>query len=543
MNLIKWSIVLFFAFLSIVPRLFYLNIPFERDEGMYASVADVIDRGGLPYRDVFDNKPPGIYYLYHISFKIFGHAVSSPRILAALFTVAACVLAYTLVQRMTSSRFAGVFTMALLGLASSSPAYLGFEANTEIFTVPFLLGGILLLLDEDPTIFKYFASGLLFGLAFVVKQPTITIGIAMFAYRVSRSIKTPKKFIFGSFFYIIGGSVPILAFILYFAYRGGLDDLWEASFTYNFSFVSGSPFQHTLFRFAVAIKDAINADPITWLAGLAGISFFLAFSREKDHKRFFLFILIGAAVCVPMGRFFIQHYFIFFIPFLVIGAGLGVGQLLKSGMKSMIIMPLVIVIFMISVFTNVKYYRMTERDFLQNTYGYAPFYQSTILGKHLRLPSGKDATVFIIGSEAEILFYSGLSSPVRFFDFYPLMVETKFRTLFRDEALYTVSDNMPDYLILVNERTSHFISGKDPFIMSLMQLFSQYKLAAFIDDVSDEVIDYRPGMDVERLTSGDGNILVFVKEPTSTDLLDFGPIFESYLKRVSLRLQIERYLQ
>ena len=76
MNMNKRLLVVFFAFLSIVPRLFYINIPFERDEGMYACVSDVIDRGGLPYRDAFDNKPPGIHYLYNISFKIFGHAVS-----------------------------------------------------------------------------------------------------------------------------------------------------------------------------------------------------------------------------------------------------------------------------------------------------------------------------------------------------------------------------------------------------------------------------------------------------------------------------------
>lgn len=68
----------------------------------------------------------------------------------------------------------------------------------------------------------------------------------------------------------------------------------------------------------------------------------------------------------------------------------------------MIVLPLAIVIFVISVFTNVKYIGMTERDFLRDNYGYAaPFYQSTILGKYIRSQSGKDATAFIIGSEPE----------------------------------------------------------------------------------------------------------------------------------------------
>lgn len=114
--------IVILALLSVAPRLFYLEVPFERDEGAYAYISNVIDKGGLPYLDAFDNKPPGIYYLYNLSMNIFGNAISSPRLMAAVFVVFACVLTFILVFRLTSSNFAGILSMTFLGIASSSPA-------------------------------------------------------------------------------------------------------------------------------------------------------------------------------------------------------------------------------------------------------------------------------------------------------------------------------------------------------------------------------------------------------------------------------------
>src|ERR1043166_2581740 len=45
----------------LAPSLWY---PFGRDQGVFAYAGRVILRGGWPYRDVWDLKPPGIYYTY-----------------------------------------------------------------------------------------------------------------------------------------------------------------------------------------------------------------------------------------------------------------------------------------------------------------------------------------------------------------------------------------------------------------------------------------------------------------------------------------------
>ncbi len=54
------------------PTLFY---PFGRDQGLYFYIArEWAARGALPYRDSFDQKPPGIYCIYGLANWLSGNA-------------------------------------------------------------------------------------------------------------------------------------------------------------------------------------------------------------------------------------------------------------------------------------------------------------------------------------------------------------------------------------------------------------------------------------------------------------------------------------
>src|SRR3989337_1933133 len=69
--------------LPVVLYLPFVRAPFERDEGVYATIAQGLLDGRVPYRDLFDNKPPLVYGWYAFSFLLFGESVVAPRIVAA----------------------------------------------------------------------------------------------------------------------------------------------------------------------------------------------------------------------------------------------------------------------------------------------------------------------------------------------------------------------------------------------------------------------------------------------------------------------------
>jgi Dolichyl-phosphate-mannose-protein mannosyltransferase len=61
-----------------------LDFGYGRDQGIYATVARAIRAGGVPYRDAWDFKPPGIFFVYALADAVAGHATWAIRILEAI---------------------------------------------------------------------------------------------------------------------------------------------------------------------------------------------------------------------------------------------------------------------------------------------------------------------------------------------------------------------------------------------------------------------------------------------------------------------------
>src|SRR5512138_2100097 len=72
----------------------FFEEPFEGDEGAYGTIAQQMLHGALPYRDLFDHKPPLIYVWYAVSFLLFGENIIAPRIAAAAVWSATTLLVY-----------------------------------------------------------------------------------------------------------------------------------------------------------------------------------------------------------------------------------------------------------------------------------------------------------------------------------------------------------------------------------------------------------------------------------------------------------------
>jgi hypothetical protein len=73
----------------LLPSLFY---PFARDQGVFAYVGSVILKGGWPYRDVWEVKPPGIYYTYAAILAGTGRTMGGVRAFDLVAAVATAML-------------------------------------------------------------------------------------------------------------------------------------------------------------------------------------------------------------------------------------------------------------------------------------------------------------------------------------------------------------------------------------------------------------------------------------------------------------------
>jgi hypothetical protein len=58
-----------------------LTFSYGRDQGIYAVVGDGVLHGKMPYKDLWDFKPPGIFLVYALAQGLFGRAMVSIRVL------------------------------------------------------------------------------------------------------------------------------------------------------------------------------------------------------------------------------------------------------------------------------------------------------------------------------------------------------------------------------------------------------------------------------------------------------------------------------
>ena len=175
-----WALATIVFTLVVAIRIRLLGIPLERDEGEYAYAGQLILQGIPPYKLAYNMKFPGTYAAYALIMSIFGQTISCDSSRFAPVNVATIALIFLLGRRLINDD-GGFSAAASYAVLSVSPTVLGFAAHATNFVMLPVLGGILLLLKEQRVtalapsqpkqLVRLFASGLLFGIGALMKQP------------------------------------------------------------------------------------------------------------------------------------------------------------------------------------------------------------------------------------------------------------------------------------------------------------------------------------------------------------------------------------
>jgi hypothetical protein len=240
-----WLLLPFIQILLLgAPTLLY---PYGRDQAMFAYVGAVWRHGGLPYRDAWDVKLPGIYAVY----ALVGGVEWGPRLLD-LVAIAVTVGALIRLGRIRFSGGEGASARTALLAAALAVVYsLGAcdfwnLAQTETLIAPLFAAAVVCGLSR-----RHFAAGLLAGCAAMIKT-TAVAAIApvllccwlpqIIPAEVAASDKAASG---GSWLQrvgrtLLGWLVPLAVVLIYFAARGGLPFLRELVATQR-EYAAGDP--------------------------------------------------------------------------------------------------------------------------------------------------------------------------------------------------------------------------------------------------------------------------------------------------------------
>lgn len=151
-----------------------LSYPMWRDHGMYGNIARTILAGGTPYIDMWDIKPPPIYYLYAAAIAVIGPTTAAPRALDFVGFVLAAPALYLLASRLTGDRRVGVWAVLTYGVFYFTETYASLSQSDSLVTIPMIYAVLCARLASDSqgrrALLWALAAGLVCGLIVWFKQ-------------------------------------------------------------------------------------------------------------------------------------------------------------------------------------------------------------------------------------------------------------------------------------------------------------------------------------------------------------------------------------
>lgn len=114
-----------------------LTYPMGRDQGMYANIGVSILNGGTPYIDMWDIKPPPIYYIYAFGMQLFGATPSGIRMLDLAFVPFGMLGLYAFGLRTGNRRFA-LLGALIYGVFYFNEDFPSLTQNDSLVTIPMI---------------------------------------------------------------------------------------------------------------------------------------------------------------------------------------------------------------------------------------------------------------------------------------------------------------------------------------------------------------------------------------------------------------------
>lgn len=425
-----WVIVLLVILATAAIRIRLIDTPLERDEGEYAYAGQLMLQGIPPYQLACNMKLPGTYAAYASIMAAFGQTIAAIHAGLLLVNAGTIVLIY-LVGRRLFSVSAGLAACAAYALLAVSGGVMGPQAHATHFVVLAAMAGLWLLLrsEESGRSWTLFASGVLFGVAFLLKQHGILFGVFAAGYLVAlRQWKRLPVF-------LAGAAAPFALTCLLLWRAGVFDRFWFWTFTYASHYGGENSLRDGAAAFAASFGPILWQSAALWALAAAGLALAL------HGKRFAVpALLLLSFVAVCPGLYFRPHYFVLILPAVALLAGSCVRDRVSAAIfVAALVLSLIVqrdVLFL-----------MTPTQVSRELYGLEPFPEAIPVAAYIRDHTRPEDRIAVLASEPEIYFYAHRHSATSYLYMEPLVEPQPFALRMQDDMESELERNAPAYVV------------------------------------------------------------------------------------------------
>jgi hypothetical protein len=483
----------------LIVRLPSLVQPMGPDQGLYAYVGERIRHGELAYRDAWDQKPPGIHYVYAAL-----RSVSSRDIVvsAADLLTAALVASFLWVigARLGGPVAGGASAAIFLLLSDPSFARYGgvrVRAQCETFIALAVAGAVTLALRANgakgakgagakgaKAALTLVAAGLLVGAAFALKYNAgLYAAVVLLALALTVGVA-----VLDVVWVAIGALViPTLLFVVF--WRGGaLSDLYQATIAYNVRY-SGETYASRWDMLSYLVRFPVQharVDALWFVGGLGCVVLVVVGLRRRAA---WLPVAWVAAACLSIainGSRGLPQYFLQAAPALALAAGVGLTLALNPAprlVRGLVVLLVAYGAWRVNDFPklaaniahDLEYVtgRIDRRTHLARYGGQRDVDKYSALdnmdlGAFFSTRTKPDETVYVFGYSPGAYVYADRRSASRFFWSRPVILDFN-----REDPRYGVAglladlqQRRPAYVVLQRHDWSPDVQDSAPFFLS-----------------------------------------------------------------------------
>ncbi|HUU40207.1 MAG TPA: glycosyltransferase family 39 protein, partial [Desulfatiglandales bacterium] len=504
----SWAVILIIVCVTACIRIHLLQVPLERDEGEYAYIGQLLLQGIPPFAEAYSMKMPGIYAAYAVILTIFGKTHVGIHLGLMFINLASIILLFLLGRKLFDS-FTGIVSAGSFAILSLNPEVQGFFAHAEHYVIVFALAGILLLIYaiEYERVILYLLSGLLLGMAFMMKQHGAAFILFCASYLLYfQIIRRPIEWSVSAsrlLAFSFGVLIPFGFTCLALWWAGTFEKFWFWTFTYAREYVSTVPLSIGLILFKKQLFRIANLSIL--LCGITGIGFFALLwdKKARSHGFFVISFLLFSFLSLCPGLYFRAHYFVLLLPSVSLLAGIAVssmGRVFNSKVFKKLAICLTVIVFCFSIYQLKTFlFQLNPTMISRVEYGPNPFPESLEIARYIKKHSSQNDRIAVIGSEPQIYFYSDRRAATKYIYTYMLVEEHKYALGMQQEMIREIESAKPKFLIYVNISLSWLMRpNAEKLILNWFEEYQQayYDLVGIIDLVSPETTVYRWDEDI-----------------------------------------------
>ena len=338
-----WTVVFVIVLLGV--RLWYLD--FEGwDESTFIIMGSHVLAGHLPYLELFDVKPPGIFFALAGAMYVFGENLLAVHFFGTFCLLVSAIAGYAIAIRQTTPLIAGASMAVFCALTCAS----AFQPTmTEHLTIALTMPACWLLVARRDQLWAAFLVGVLLSAATLTRMNIAFVVLAVGGFYVWRFVRprpdVPRLAIAA---YGVGGALPLAPLLLVYWLADGLDVFVLAVFRV--------PFHYAFFQKGMAAvmleqvsnwRSFVRNDPYIFLPATLFIGTGLAthaISRGKGllfgDNGLLLLVLGAVSLSILKGGEGFGHYLLQALPLVLLLAAAGFERLTTRRLGALLFLGL-----------------------------------------------------------------------------------------------------------------------------------------------------------------------------------------------------------